>query len=204
MQGQGHSGSETKKPLVVVAGRSNVGKSSIVRALTGRRVRIGKRPGTTAHEEFIDLDTVLLVDMPGFGYSAGKDRAAIERIKTEIVRKLEEWENRLLIAVLVIDVSLFREIVERWESRNEIPVDIEFYGFLSEISKHVVVIANKIDKVTNRERQEEINFLRARLAESSETPDIIPVSVKEKDSIRDLRTRIEYILKQEGLELPKW
>jgi GTP-binding protein EngB required for normal cell division len=189
---------------MVVAGRSNVGKSSIVKALTGRRLRIGKRPGTTGREELIDLESVVIVDMPGFGYAAGKDRAAIERMKTEIVHKLEEWESRLLIAILVIDVSLFRELVERWESRNEIPVDVEFYDFLSEISRHVIVVANKTDKLRNREKPEEIDFLRVKLAEVGRTPDIIPVSTREEGGIGDLRTRIEYILKQDGLELPKW
>jgi GTP-binding protein EngB required for normal cell division len=204
MQEQGHSGSKIGKPLVVVVGRSNVGKSSIVRALTGRKVRIGKRPGTTGREEIIDLDSVVLVDMPGFGYAVGKDRAAIERMKNEIVRSLEDWENRLLLAVLVIDVALFRELAERWESRDEIPVDVEFYSFLSEIARHVIVVANKTDKVANRERSTEVGFLRDKLTEVGQVPDIIALSARDKDAVRDLRTRIEYILKREGVPLPKW
>ncbi|RDE15157.1 MAG: GTP-binding protein EngB [Candidatus Thorarchaeota archaeon] len=204
MQGQDHSGNELNKPLVVVAGRSNVGKSSLVRALTGKRVRIGKRPGTTGHEELIDLESIVLVDMPGFGYAAGKDRAAINRLKTGIVHRLENWERRLLIAILVIDVSLFRELVERWESRNEVPVDVEFYGFLSEISQYVIVAANKTDKVANKDKSDEFGFLRMKLSEVGQAPDIIPVSVRDAESIRDLRVRIESILKQEGLEVPSW
>jgi GTP-binding protein EngB required for normal cell division len=204
MQEQGHSGNESKRPLVIVAGRSNVGKSSIVKALTGRKVRIGKRPGTTGREELIDLESVVLVDMPGFGYAAGKDRASIDRMKTRIIHTLEVWESRMLIAILVIDVSLFRELVERWEDRNELPIDMEFYGFLSEISQHVIVAANKTDKVASREREDEIGFLRMKLAEVREGPDIIPISAKEKESIKHLKARIESILRQQGLEPPKW
>jgi GTP-binding protein EngB required for normal cell division len=204
MQGQGHSGNEREKPLIVVAGRSNVGKSSIVRVLTGRKVRIGKRPGTTRREEYIDLGSVALADMPGFGYAAGKDRASIDRMKTGIVRRLESWESRLVIAILVVDLSLFRELVERWEGRDEIPVDVEFYGFLSEISKHVVVAANKTDKLASRELSNEMQFLHTKLAGSGESPDILPVSARDEDSIRALRRRIEEILEQEGLERPEW
>lgn len=204
MQEQGHSGIEAEKPLVVVAGRSNVGKSSLVRALTGKKVRIGKRPGTTRHEELIDLGSVVLADMPGFGYVAGKDRTTIDRMKTEIVRRLEKWEKRLVLAILVIDVSLFRELVERWESRDEVPVDVEFYGFLSEISRHVIVAASKTDKLASREAPDEIGFLRVKLAEVGDSPDIVAVSARDEDSIRDLRRRIEYILKEEGLIHPVW
>jgi len=204
MQGQDHSGNEMLKPVVVFVGRSNVGKSSVVRALTGRRIRVGKRPGTTRREELIDLGSVTLADMPGFGYIAGMDRASIDRMKTKIVQKLESWGNRIVVAVLVIDVSLFRELVERWESRNEIPVDIEFYGFLSEISRCVVVAANKIDKVANRKRLHEIGFVRTKLIRIKENPDVLPVSTKEKGGIRVLQTRIEQILQQEGLQRPDW
>jgi GTP-binding protein EngB required for normal cell division len=204
MQEQGHSGNERERPLIVVAGRSNVGKSSIVRALTGRKVRIGKHPGTTRREEFIDLGSVALADMPGFGYAAGKDRASIDRMKTGVVRRLESWESRLVIAILVVDLSLFRELVERWEGRDEIPVDVEFYGFLSEISKHVVVAANKTDKLASRELSNEMQFLHAKLVGSGESPDILPVSARNEDSISALRRRIEEILGQEGLEPPEW
>ncbi len=54
------------KPMIVFAGRSNVGKSSIIRALTGKKVRIGKKPGSTRWEMMIDFGPITIVDIPGF------------------------------------------------------------------------------------------------------------------------------------------
>jgi GTP-binding protein EngB required for normal cell division len=91
-----------------------------MRALTGRRLKVGKRPGTTRWEKSIDLGAVLFVDTPGFGHMAGQGRKAIERAKTALVQKLESWSSRLVLTVLIIDISLFRELVERWEEFKEI------------------------------------------------------------------------------------
>ena len=82
MQGQNRSGHNSKRPLVVLAGRSNVGKSSLIRALTGKRVRIGKRPGSTRWELKIDLGPVTLLDIPGFGHMSKQSKTAIDEMKT--------------------------------------------------------------------------------------------------------------------------
>ena len=147
------------KPLIVFAGRSNVGKSSTIRALTGVKVRVGKRPGSTRWEQMIDLDPVTIVDIPGFGFMSGQSKATIEETKNHIIESLESWSSRILLTVLIIDISLFRVLFERWSSRGELPVDVEFYSFLCEISPLVIVLANKVDKVKNRYIDDEFDFL---------------------------------------------
>ncbi|HDD67259.1 MAG TPA: GTP-binding protein, partial [Candidatus Thorarchaeota archaeon] len=129
MHRHGDSGTEVP-PLVVFAGRSNVGKSSVIRALTGKRVPVGKRPGSTRREIRLEMGPVTLVDIPGFGFMAKRSKRAIEEMKTSVIHTLEEWSDQIVLAVLIIDAFLFREIVERWEKRGEIPIDIEFYAFL--------------------------------------------------------------------------
>jgi GTP-binding protein EngB required for normal cell division len=205
MHEQDHSGAE-KKPLVVFTGRSNVGKSSTIRALTGRRVRVGKKPGSTRWEQFIDLGSVVLVDIPGFGYMAGQSKTTIEEMKTTIVRKLEEWSDRVIVSVLIIDVSLFEQLVERWDQRGEIPVDVEFYTFLSEITPQVIVVANKIDKVKAREKERAIAYLKGKL--QSAVPDreltVVVTTASKRSGISGLKTAIERTLSRKGVLKPEW
>ena len=205
MQERDHSGSKTK-PLIVFAGRSNVGKSSTIRALTGIKVKVGKRPGSTRWEQFIDLGSVDLVDIPGFGYMSGQSKTAIEETKTMIVQKLERWSGRIVVSVLIIDISLFQELVIRWEERGEIPIDIEFYSFLSEISQNVIVVANKIDKLRAREVEEALRYLEFKLveAEPDTEPAIIRTSAAKRKGVRELANMIETKLSDLGYDKPSW
>ena len=66
MSAQNRSGTDSDKPLVVFAGRSNVGKSSTIKALTGKKIVIGKRPGSTRWEKMFDFGSISIVDIPGF------------------------------------------------------------------------------------------------------------------------------------------
>jgi GTP-binding protein EngB required for normal cell division len=195
-----------KTPLIVFAGRSNVGKSSVIRALTGKKLVIGKRPGSTRWEQMIEMGSITIVDIPGFGYMAGQSKSTIEETKTRIIHSLEEWSSRILLSVLIIDISLFRELHERWSSRGEIPIDVEFYSFLNEISPRVVVIANKVDKLKKSEIQSELNFLIYHLRETviNREPTIITTVALKKTGISLLRDLIDEILEEEGLESPKW
>jgi GTP-binding protein EngB required for normal cell division len=194
------------KPLVVFAGRSNVGKSSVIRHLTGRNVTVGKKPGSTRKEIKIDMGSVLMVDIPGFGFMAGRSKKRIEQTKTSIIRKLEKWGEDIVLALLIIDISLFRELYERWSSRGEIPIDVEFYTFLSEIASNVIVVANKMDKLKKRERGFELDYLRSRLLEymPSQEPIIVPISAKEDKNIGRLRHTVEQIIVQSGVRSPDW
>ena len=205
MQERDHSGNKTK-PLIVFAGRSNVGKSSTIRALTGIKVKVGKRPGSTRWEQFIDLGSVDLVDIPGFGYMSGQSKTAIEETKTMIVQKLERWSGRIVVSVLIIDISLFQELVIRWEERGEIPIDIEFYSFLSEISQNVIVVANKIDKLRAREVEEALRYLEFKLveAEPDTEPAIIRTSAAKRKGVRELANMIETKLSDLGYDKPSW
>ncbi|MFX0045629.1 MAG: GTP-binding protein EngB [Candidatus Hermodarchaeota archaeon] len=194
------------RPLMVFAGRSNVGKSSTIRLLTGRRVRVGKRPGSTKWEIMIDLGPVTLVDVPGFGYMAGTSKTAIEEMKTTLIQKLEKWSDRLALTVLIVDISLFRTLVDRWESRGEIPIDVEFYTFLSEISARVIVVANKIDKLKKREQPLEVEYLAMKLKEAlpESEPIIVPMSASKKTGVTELRRAIEDTLQLDGVGRPQW
>ncbi|MHA1215843.1 MAG: GTP-binding protein EngB [Candidatus Thorarchaeota archaeon] len=205
MHRHGDSGTEVP-PLVVFAGRSNVGKSSVIRALTGKRVPVGKRPGSTRREIRLEMGPVTLVDIPGFGFMAKRSKRAIEEMKTSVIHTLEEWSDQIVLAVLIIDAFLFREIVERWEKRGEIPIDIEFYAFLSEISPEVIVVANKMDKVRSVDRANVIEYIRMRLTEAvpNRPLNLVEVSARRKTGIGELKGQMEAALRKQGIVEPIW
>ena len=196
----------TGKPMIVLAGRSNVGKSSTIRVLTGKKVRVGKKPGSTRWEMLIDFGPITIVDIPGFGYMSGQSKTTIEETKVNIVKKLESWSDRLVLSVLIIDISLFRELFERWSSRGEIPIDVEFYSFLSEISQHVIVLANKSDKTKKRALSDELLFLKEQLRKAVPAiePNVIVASATKKQGFRNLTDSMNLFLDEQGIEIPLW
>ncbi len=147
--------SKSSKPEIVVVGRSNVGKSTLVRLLTkNNNIRVGKKPGVTLKINKYPLKTYTLVDLPGFGFMTGLDDSVQEKIKREIVSYVENRDN-IKGSILVIDGKSFSEIVNRWDKRGEIPIDIEMFDFLNEvIGKEPIVIINKMDKIKNDERDD--------------------------------------------------
>lgn len=136
---------------VLFAGRSNVGKSSIIRSLTGKNVKVGKRPGVTLKPTHIQNDDLVITDLPGFGFMSGvKDRKQ-DIVKDQIVRYIEQNADRISIAVLVIDGATFLDIVKRWEDRNEIPIDIELFELFREFGIDTILAVNKTDKIKDTE-----------------------------------------------------
>ncbi|TFG10785.1 GTP-binding protein EngB [Candidatus Thorarchaeota archaeon] len=203
---QERDSSGTKKPLVVFAGRSNVGKSSTIRALTGVKLRVGKKPGSTRRERKVDLGPVMLVDIPGFGYMSGTSKTDIEKMKVDVIQQLEEWSEDIVLGVLVLDISIFREIAERWERRREIPIDVEFYTFLHELADNVLVVANKVDKVKKKDRHDELEFLRYKLIAAVPTvePLIVPISASREQGIGELRAIMTEMIQATELGSPQW
>ncbi len=74
-----------------------------------------------------------------------------ERIKNKIIHYIEDNSDRIVCAVQVIDASAFCEIVDRWQFRGEIPVDIEMFDFLCDLDMAIVIAANKMDLVKDHD-----------------------------------------------------
>jgi len=146
---------------IIFVGRSNVGKSSLLRELFGARVKIGKRPGVTLRPSHIQVSDLLITDMPGFGFMSGvKDRKQ-DIVKDKTVHYIENNAERIKIGVLVLDSPAFPEIVDRWDSKEQIPIDVEMFDFLREVGIDTIVAANKMDKVKENEYDlllDEISF----------------------------------------------
>ena len=170
---------------IIFVGRSNVGKSSIIRKLTGSKVRVGKRPGVTLKPTHIRLGDLLVTDMPGFGFMSGVKERKQDIVKDKIVHYVEDNADRIDLAVLVIDGSSFLEIVARWEERNEIPVDIELFRFLNEVGVPVILAINKMDKIDRDMADHVLDEIMERIGLPSPwnmwQDVVVPVSAKEED-----------------------
>jgi len=145
---------------IIFVGRSNVGKSSLLKMLFGANVKVGKRPGVTLRPSHIKVSDLQITDMPGFGFMSGvKDRKQ-DIVKDKTVHYIENNAERIKIGVLVIDGAAFSEIVDRWDSRAQIPIDVEMFDFLREVGIDTIIAANKMDKV----KEEEYDFLLDEIA----------------------------------------
>ncbi len=178
---------------IVLIGRSNVGKSTIFRELTGKKVKIGKRPGITQHPFSAKVGEITYVDMPGYGFMFKASRADQEKTKDFIVAYFEQHAQEVLLAVQVIDAASFLEIADRWEGRGEVPFEIELWQFLNDLGLDVVLAANKMDRIAKLDLDYALDSIAERLGMLppwTQWPDLIaPISAKKGD-IQPLRSII--------------
>lgn len=129
-------------PEVAFLGRSNVGKSSLINALTGRNTlaRTSNTPGRTRQLNFFDLGSrLLLVDMPGYGYA--------EASKVEI----ERWNN--LIDSYLRGRSSLRRLCLLIDARHGLkPNDLEVMEWLDKRAVIYQIVLTKLDKLKAAER----------------------------------------------------
>ncbi|MFP4633006.1 MAG: GTP-binding protein EngB [Halobacteriales archaeon] len=132
---------------VVIAGRSNAGKSSVLRGLTGHDFDVGRRPGVTLEPNTYDYGDIAFTELPGFGFMSGVDEGRQEEIKDDVVAYLEDAVDRGGVAVHVVDLKSFSEVFDRWIDRGEVPYDLDLHDVLVDLGYDVVVAANKTDKL---------------------------------------------------------
>ena len=148
---------------VVLVGRSNVGKSTLMREITGHNFDTGGSPGVTKKPNHYDwaAEDFVITDLPGFGFMSGVPDDVRERIKTDIVRYIEANAEKILIGVLVVDGKAAVDIIDRHSGPDEIPHVVELFGFFEELGIPVVVAVHKMDKVDDRD--ERLDALAERL-----------------------------------------
>ena len=181
-------------PEIAFAGRSNVGKSSLLNALTGRKTlaRVSHTPGRTQQLNFFALggppgaERLRLVDMPGYGY------AAVAKSKSS------QW-NALMAAYLRGRSTLARVFVLVDGRHGLKDVDRETFDILDSSAQSYQVALTKFDEVKPTERE-------ARLAETREAlsrrpaahPHVLVSSSRTGEGVPDLRAAVARLLAERG------
>jgi len=167
---------------VCFAGRSNVGKSSLINALTNRKgiARASNTPGRTQEINFFELgDERYLVDLPGYGFANAP------------VAIVEKWQ-RLLKAYLSGRVNLRRAFV-LIDSRHGVKkVDDEIMSLLDSSAVTFQVVLTKLDKIKADQREKILDQVRNALSKHPAAyPELILTSSEKGEGIPTLRATIE-------------
>lgn len=171
-------------PEVAFAGRSNVGKSSLINAITGRKAlaRTSHTPGRTQQLNFFEVGNRFnLVDMPGYGYAK--------------VSKTQKEEWRKLIRSYLKGRATLRACFVLIDSRHGIKeVDQEIMELLDEAGVVYRVILTKIDKAKKSEVEAVIEKTEAALAKHAAAfPKVYLTSAHEKENIDQLRVILDQL-----------
>ncbi len=168
------------RPEIAFAGRSNVGKSTLLNVLLNKKnlAKTSKRPGKTQMINFFDVNgTVYFVDLPGYGFAkVSKD------LREEWGRAITDYlatRNTLRIVAHLIDIR-------HKPSEN----DHDLLNLLEEAKVPTVLVATKVDKLGATERRHYLDQL-ARELEFDEDVPIIPFSSISKEGLHELWNTID-------------
>ena len=171
---------QNDKPEVAFAGKSNVGKSSLINALMNRKsyARISATPGKTQTINFYNInDEMYLVDLPGYGYTRVSEKEK-ERWGKMIERYLHS-SAQLKAVFLLIDIR-------HDPSAN----DRMMYKWVVEQGYHPIIIATKLDKIKRSQVQKHVQMLKGGLGLVPGTK-VIPFSSQTKQGRDEIWELIE-------------
>lgn len=174
---------ETDLPEVAFAGKSNVGKSSLINALMNRKsyARTSSQPGKTQTINYYNInDAMLLVDLPGYGYANVSQ--SVKEKWGKMVEKYLKKSSQLKQVFLLIDIR-------HDPSAN----DKMMYDWIVSNGYHPVIVATKLDKIKRSQQAKQIKAVRTGLGLSAEDI-LIPVSSQTKQGIPELWDVIEQFI----------
>ena len=165
-------------PEIAFAGKSNVGKSSVINRLLQRKnfARVGDKPGKTIHVNYFTVDQkCYFVDLPGYGY------AKVSQAEKERWGKLMEdyfAAGRIDLGILIVDY--------RHPPTNN---DITMARWFLDSGCRFVVVANKMDKLKKSELEPNLQTIRRDLELPEECP-VIPFSAEKGNGREELLRQI--------------
>jgi len=173
---------QSSMPCVAFAGKSNVGKSSVINRLLNRKnfARVGAEPGKTVHVNYFLIDGKLyLADLPGYGY------AKVSRSEKERWGKLMEdffASGLMTLGVMIVD------------SRHKPTADdVTMADWFVNSGKDFVVVANKLDKLKKSEIDPNLALIRTTLSLPDDIQ-LIPFSAEKGRGREELMSRITSLI----------
>ena len=174
-------------PEFAFAGKSNVGKSSLVNAFMNRKsyARISSQPGKTKTINYYNINgEFYLVDLPGYGFAK-----VSESVKVQWGKMIERYLKKsptLKAVFLLVDI--------RHEPNAN---DVQMYEWITANGFEPVVIATKADKVSKNEANKQVSVIRKKLNCAKDTL-IIPFSAQDKRGLEDIYALVERHLDEIG------
>ena len=163
-------------PQFAFAGRSNVGKSSVINRLLGRKnlAYVGSSPGKTTQINYFQVDRrAYLVDLPGYGY-AKVSRAEKERWGRLMERYFQDGGELITTGVLIVDIR-----------HKPTADDLTMHAWFRETGCPEIVVANKLDKLKRSQVEPAMTLIRETL-ELTEADALVPFSAEKGQGKEDL------------------
>ncbi len=182
---------ENEHPEVAFAGKSNVGKSSLINALMNRKslARTSAQPGKTQTINYYNVnDALYFVDLPGYGYAK-----VSQEIKAKWGKMIENYLKRskqLKLVFLLVDIR-------HDPSEN----DRLMYDWVREMGFLPVIIATKLDKIGRSQIAKQVKLIKEGLKASKDTV-VIPFSAQTKQGRDEIYALLDELLGEEALEAP--
>ena len=172
-------------PEIVFAGRSNVGKSSMLNRIFNRKnlARVSSMPGKTITINFFKVENVRIVDLPGYGYA--KVAKGEKRRWAEMMEGYFQSPRNIKLVVQLVDM--------RHKPSED---DYIMMRFLKEAGLPFIVAATKSDKLNKTQYKERVEGLRAELAEFGEDLVIVPFSSEKGEGTDVLKSYIEAVAEE--------
>ncbi|MDR0406068.1 MAG: ribosome biogenesis GTP-binding protein YihA/YsxC [Clostridiales bacterium] len=173
-------------PEIALAGRSNVGKSSLINRLLGRKAlaRVSASPGKTATINFYDIDGVFnLVDLPGYGFAR--------------VSKAEKARWGVMVHTYLSERQNLAQTLQLVDMRHKPSADdIVMFDWIKSNGFAPIVIATKKDKLKPSQREAAVHLIR----ETLDAEEVIPFSSEKGDGCDEVWEVIRRIVGGETLE----
>lgn len=176
---------ENIHPEVAFAGKSNVGKSSLINGLMNRKslARTSAQPGKTQTINYYNInDAIYFVDLPGYGYARANEQAKAQWGK--MIENYLHTSKQLKAVFLLIDI--------RHAPGNN---DVLMYDWILKNGFHPIIIATKLDKINRSQIQKQLKLIRTTLGASGETV-ISPFSATSKQGREEIYEVIDQIIEE--------
>ena len=176
---------EDNKKEIAFAGRSNVGKSSLLNLLVNRKnlARVSGSPGKTRTINFYEInDEFRIVDLPGYGYA--KVSKSVTENWGEMIESYLAGRQELLKVVLLVDIR-----------HTPSAQDVQMYEWLKHYGFEGIVVATKSDKISRNEMMKSIGEIRKTLGLSPEDK-VIPVSTLKRTGYDKLIEELDHLLEE--------